>query len=281
MSVLGLGGGQIGGDDVTDRDAYAVLDAALECGVTFLDSARGYGRSEERIGAYLVGRRDEAVLSTKVGYDVPGEEDWTSRAVTGGIERALRVLRTDVIDVVFLHSCPLEVLRRGEVIDALHTAVAAGKVRVSGYSGENEALMWAATSGLFGALQTSLNLFDQRSLREVVPVAAAAGLGVVAKRPIANAVWRYPDRPTGVYGETYWDRMHAIGLAPSSDTWTATALRFSAYSSGVSTAIVGTTKPDHLRELVDALGRGPLPDEERAAWKVAFDRHGSAWPGEV
>ena len=175
VSALGFGAGHIGYDGVTERDAHVLLDRALDLGVNFIDTARGYGLSEERIGRWLPAHRDEVVLSTKVGYGVEGATDWSAAAVTGGVEEALRTLGTDVLDVVFLHSCPLAVLERGEAAQALLSCVDAGKVRVPGYSGENEALAWAAGAGVFGAVQSSVNLADQRSLREVLPEASRQG----------------------------------------------------------------------------------------------------------
>lgn len=281
VSALGFGAGHIGGDGVTDRGAHALLDRALDLGVNFIDTARGYGLSEERIGRWLPAHRDEVVLSTKVGYGVEGATDWSATAVTGGVDEALRTLGTDVIDVVFLHSCPLTVLQRGDAVQALLSCVEAGKVRVPGYSGENEALAWAAGAGLFGAVQSSVNLVDQRSLREVLPEASRRGLGVVAKRPLANAPWRHSERPAGVYGETYWLRLRELGLEPEGDDWQGTALRFSAFTPGVSTAIVGTSRTANLEAAAAAVARGPLPDAERARWEDAFAPHAGEWDGEV
>ena len=281
VSALGFGAGHIGYDGVTERDAHALLDRALDLGINFIDTARGYGLSEERIGRWLPAHRDEVVLSTKVGYGVEGARDWSAAAVTGGVDEALRTLGTDVLDVVFLHSCPLEVLERGEAAQALLSCVDAGKVRVPGYSGENEALAWAAGAGVFGAVQSSVNLADQRSLREVLPEASRRGLGIVAKRPLANAPWRHSERPVGVYGETYWLRLRELGLEPESDDWQGTALRFSAFTPGVSTAIVGTSRTANLEAAAAAVARGPLPVTERARWENAFAPRAGVWPGEV
>lgn len=281
VSAVGFGAGHIGGEDYDDAAAGRLLGVALDAGVTFVDTARGYGRSEERIGRHLGSRRDEVVLSTKVGYDVPGVEDWTGEAVSGGVDLALRTLDTDTIDVVFLHSCPLEVLQRGEVVTALHAARDAGKVRVAGYSGENDALAWAVGSGAFGAVQTSVSLADQWSLQHVLDDAAGRGLGVVAKRPLANAPWRFTERPVGLYAELYWDRLHALGLEPADGDWLATALRFSAFAPGVSTAIVGTGSEQHLHQALAAEKLGPLPEQEFVRWREAFAPHGGDWPGDV
>jgi aryl-alcohol dehydrogenase-like predicted oxidoreductase len=279
VTPVGLGGGQIGEASVSDASAAAVLDAALDAGVGLIDTARGYGSSEERIGRVLGPRRSEFVLVTKVGYDVEGEADWTAAAVTGGIERALRTLRTDVLDVALLHSCSLDVLEQGDVTSALLAARDGGKVRVAGYSGENEALAWAVRSGSFDAIETSVNLVDQWSLIHVLPEAAAAGMGVIAKRPLANAAWRFIERPRGLYGEEYWERLRTMGLTPEDGDWAGTAARFAAFAPGVSAAIVGTASPAHLRDAVAAVERGPLPGAEVKRWREAWARF--AWPGDL
>jgi aryl-alcohol dehydrogenase-like predicted oxidoreductase len=279
VSPLGLGGGQIGEAGVEDATAARVLHAALDAGIRLIDTARGYGSSEERIGRHLGSRRREFVLVTKVGYDIEGAPDWTAAAVTGGIDRALRILRTDVLDVALLHSCSLETLRRGEVVEAILGARAAGKIRVAGYSGENEALEWAVRSGHFGAVETSVNLVDQWSLTHVLP--HAAGIGVIAKRPLANAPWRFAERPAGHYAETYWDRLPRLGIEPADGDWAGTAARFAAFAPGVTAAIVGTASVSHLLQAVEAIDRGPLPPEETARWREAFAAHGSDWPGDL
>jgi aryl-alcohol dehydrogenase-like predicted oxidoreductase len=279
VSALGLGAGQIGEAEVDDRQAGRVLHAALDAGIRLIDTARGYGFSEERIGRHLASRRDEFVLVTKVGYDVEGVPDWTPAAITGGIERALRTLRTDELDVVLLHSCPLETLQHGDVITALLDARTAGKLRVAGYSGENEVLDWAVRSGHFGAVETSVNVVDQWSLSHVLP--HAGGLGVIAKRPLANAPWRFTDRPVGHYAETYWERLRALDLRPPDGDWAATATRFAAYAPGVSTAIVGTASVEHLHAAIAAVSRGPLPAEETERWRTVFATHGSVWRGDL
>ena len=122
VSALGLGGGQLGNSGLPEPVAERLLNQALDLGVNLIDTARGYGQSEARIGRYLGQRRAEMVLSTKVGYGVAGVTDWTADAVRLGIDEALRTLHTDWIDIVHLHSCSLEVLQRGDVIMALEQA---------------------------------------------------------------------------------------------------------------------------------------------------------------
>ena len=279
VSALGVGGGRL--DDLTDDEARSLLDRALDLGCNLVDTARGYGRSEERIGRWLPGRRDRVVICTKGGYGVPGVPDWTGPCITAGVDAALGRLATDRIDVFFLHSCPVSVLEQGEVTGALEEAVRAGKVRAAGYSGEGEALAFAVRSGRFAVIETSVNLCDQRLLGEVLPEAAWAGLGVIAKRALANAPWRFPERPVGDYAEVYWERLQAMGIDPGELAWDELALRFSAFAPGVSTAIVGMASLTHLERGARSVGRGPLPEAQVAAIHHAFRVHDRGWLGQV
>jgi len=196
VSVVGLGAGQVGEADVTEDQAAALLNGALDLGVTLVDTALGYGASEERIGRHLAHRRSEFVLTSKGGSGVPGVEDWTPASVRAGLEQTLRRTRSDRVDVYLLHSCPLEVLQRGDLQETLDDAVRAGEVGVAGYSGDNEALAHAAASGRFGAVECSVNVVDRWNLEHVV--GQDPGLGVVreaAHRERAVALRRAADRP--------------------------------------------------------------------------------------
>ncbi len=281
VSALGLGAGRIGGDDLDDAGADALLGAALDAGVTLLDTARSYGRSEERIGRFLAGRPRGVVVSTKGGYGIPGVPDWTGACIAAGVDAALRALRVERIDVFFLHSCPLATLERGEVVEALGEAVRSGKVRVMGYSGEGEALVWAVRSRHFGAIETSVSLCDQRVVDEVLPEASAAGMGVIAKRPLANAPWRVADRPSGDYAEPYWDRLQAMALSPGGLPWDELAIRFAAFQPGVSAASVGTARAEHLGRAARGVAAGPLPEDQVQTIRDAFRIHDHGWVGQV
>lgn len=281
VSALGFGAGQIGDATIAERDAATLLNTVLDLGITLLDTARGYGLSEERIGRHLAQRRHEFVLSTKVGYDIPGYADWTGPTVAAGIDAALARLRTDYLDIVHLHSCPLEVLQQGDVIDVLDAAVAAGKVRVAAYSGDNEPLEWAAQSGRFGSLETSVNICDQRVIDRALITAQNRELGLIAKRPVANAAWRFAERPVGNYAEVYWERLQAMNIQPGNMEWQELALRFAAYLPGVHSCIVGTASLDHLRHNAALIARGPLPTEIVEGLRRTFRSHDNDWTGQV
>jgi aryl-alcohol dehydrogenase-like predicted oxidoreductase len=280
VSALGLGAGRLGDASVAEEHAGALLNASLDAGITLIDTARSYGLSEERIGRHLASRRHEFVLVSKGGYGVEGTADWTAECVTGGIERALGVMRTDCIDVFLLHSCPQHVAMQSGLIEALDLAKKAGKIRTAGYSGEGEALLWAARSGHFGVLECSVNLFDQSCIRTVLPLARHLGIGVIAKRALGNAVWRHRECPAGDEA-TYWQRMVALSLQPAPFSWPELALRFSAFVPGVSSALVGTSGLEHLRSAVEACRAGALPDGTREAIARAFEREGHNWSGHV
>jgi aryl-alcohol dehydrogenase-like predicted oxidoreductase len=281
VPALGFGAGHVGDPAFSEEEVGRLLHGALDLGVTLFDTARSYGLSEERIGRHLAGRRQGFVLSTKVGYGIPGYDDWTGPVITAGVDAALGRLRTDHIDIVHLHSCPRETLERGDVIAALHSAVAAGKVRVAAYSGDNAPLEWAVASGAFGSIELSINLVDQRGLDRILPAARERGLGAIAKRPAANAPWRFAERPAAADVALYWDRWRALGLDPSPYDWTELALRFTAWQEGVDCAIVGTGKLEHLRQNVEQVEKGPLPADVAAAIRAAFDAHGASWDGQI
>jgi aryl-alcohol dehydrogenase-like predicted oxidoreductase len=278
VSALGFGAMHINDERTTEAEAGALLNLVLDLGINLVDTARGYGLSEERIGRHLAHRRQNFVLSTKVGYGVEGVPDWTYGCIVQGVERALRLMKTDWLDIVHLHSCPLHVLQQGDVTRALNDCRAAGKLRVAAYSGDNTEVDFAIESGAFGSLQTSVSLCDQAHLQHRAARADHAGIGVIAKRPLAGAVWRFAERPGDFAEGQYWDRFQAMGLQ-SQEEWADVALRFAAFHTGAASAIVGTAKPQNLQRNLAAIARGALPPALAAAIRDAFSHRGSEWPG--
>ncbi len=281
VSAVGLGAGRIGGPDATDADVDRLVGRALDAGVTLVDTARSYGASEERLGRALAGRRERVVLSTKLGYGVPGVPDWTAACITAGVDAALGRLRTDRIDLAHLHSCDRHTLERAGVVEALAAAVRAGKVRVAAYSGEGEALAWAVGSGAFGAIQCSVSPVDQDGLDGVVAEACARGIGVLAKRPLGNAPWRFAARPPEPDVAEAWERFRALALDAGPLAWPELFARFSAFAPGVSAVLVGTASAEHLEEAVAAVARGPLPAAIAQSLRSAWRQSGGEWPGRV
>ena len=204
VSRLGLGLAEISGLVAgVDRElASALLNEALDSGINFLDTSACYGLSEELIGASVANRRDEYVLASKAGHVVGAAKGqaWTAPVIAESIDRSLHRLKTDRLDLVQLHSCDKSVLEKSEAIEALQRAREAGKVRFIGYSGDNEDAVWAVESGIFDALQTSLNIVDQFARTNLLQPAEEHGMGVIIKRPIGNAVWGHIDSTRGGTG---------------------------------------------------------------------------------
>jgi aryl-alcohol dehydrogenase-like predicted oxidoreductase len=280
VSALGFGAGHIGNPNSDEKSISKLLNTAVDLGVTLFDTARGYGVSEDRIGRFLSPRRKEIILSTKVGYGIPGYEDWTYDCVIAGVNEALKQLRTDYIDIVHLHSCTKDVLMNNGVIDALEKAKEDGKIKVAAYSGENEHLSYALETGRIGSIQTSINIADQRNLDSLLPRAKVKGLGVIAKRPAANAAWMYKEIPAGLYAEEYWHRLKRMNLHHHFNLQEI-ALRFAAYTWGVDSVIVGTTNIHHLKENVKLIEKGALSYDLYYEIRNAFKQNDISWIGQL
>jgi aryl-alcohol dehydrogenase-like predicted oxidoreductase len=283
-SVLGFGGSEIGYQRVSERTVGRLLGGALDAGLNVIDTAECYEDSEVLIGRAIGGRRREFHLFTKCGHGSGwGRADWRPAALLKSIERSLQRLATDHVDLVQLHSCSLAELRKGDVIAALEQARERGFTRYVGYSGDGEAARYAVECGRFDTLQTSVSIADQEAIELTLPLAHARNLGVIAKRPIANAAWRYARKPAEPYYQPYWTRLRALDYDFLRDaTPAATALRFTLAAPGVHTAIVGTTKPERWKENAALLASGALPaaafERIRARWRAVAE---PSWTGQV
>jgi aryl-alcohol dehydrogenase-like predicted oxidoreductase len=285
VSVLGFGGSEIGYERAGRRTVARLLGAALDAGLNVIDTAECYEDSEALIGAALGPRRDEVYLLTKCGHPRGyGRGDWRAPSLLSSIERSLERLRTDRLDLIQLHSCELGDLQKGECITALERARERGWTRYIGYSGDGEAARYAVECGRFDTLQTSVSIADQEALELTLPRAIERRMGVIAKRPIANAAWRYARRPAEPYYQPYWTRLRALDYPFVKDPERAVsvALRFTLAAAGVHTAIVGTRRPGRWAENARLLDAGPLPAAEvegiRARWRQVAE---PSWTGEV
>ena len=272
VSVLGFGGAEIGYEAATQDAVDRLLNSALDAGLNVIDTAECYIDSEELIGSAVSHRRKDFFLFTKCGHSSGfPEPDWDLGMLAKQIERSLSRLKTDCVDLVQLHGCSEAQLREGGVIEVLQKAKEAGKTRYIGYSGDQSAAEYAATCGAFDSLQTSCNIADQESIELSLPKALTAGMGVIAKRPIANVAWQKGSTP-GTYGHTYWNRLNKLQYdLVSQENAVEIALKFTLAQAGVCTAIVGTKNPERWRANAALLASGPLPQEQveaiRARWK--------------
>ncbi|MFE5846901.1 aldo/keto reductase [Streptomyces niveus] len=304
-SVVGLGTWQLGADwgDVVEADAFAVLDAALESGVTFFDTADVYGdgRSEQLIGRFLKDRPDAGVfVATKIGrraeqrpenYSLDNFRAWTDRSRAN--------LGVDTLDLVQLHCPPSAVYSSDAVFDALDTLVAEKRTAAYGVSVETcaEALTAIARPGV-ASVQIILNPFRLKPLEEVLPAAREAGVGIVARVPLASGLLSGKYTKDTVFaaddhrsfnrhgeafdqGETfsgidYTTGLSAAaefsGLAPEGATPAQTALRWIIQQPGVSTVIPGARSVGQARANAAAGSLAPLSQTTLEAVRDLYDR---------
>jgi aryl-alcohol dehydrogenase-like predicted oxidoreductase len=282
-SELGFGGAEIGYQNVSPGAVARLLGRALDAGLNVIDTAECYADSEKLIGRAIASRRGEVYLFTKCGHPRGwGRGDWRPASLLASIERSLRRLATDCLDLIQLHSCSLAELERGDVIVALERARERGWAR---YIGDGAAARYAVECGRFDALQTSISIADQEAFELTLPLAGEREMGVIAKRPLANVAWRYRRRPAETYYQTYWSRLRKLDydfLGAGPDTAVGTALRFTLSAPEVHTAIVGTTRPARWEQNAALLQAGPLSPEEvariRERWRAVAD---ASWEGQV
>ncbi|CAM3565734.1 MULTISPECIES: aldo/keto reductase [Paenibacillus] len=283
VSILGFGGAEIGEAD--QRTVDRLLHSAMDAGLNMIDTAECYGNSEELIGKALAGRRDDCYLFTKCGHasgmDYP---DWDPVLLARSIDRSLKRLKVDYVDVVHLHSCSEEILRRGEVIEVLQRAKEQGKTRYIGYSGDSMSARYAVETGVFDSFETSVNIADQEAIELTIPLAVKQGMGIIAKRPIANVAWKHERLSEDDYAYPYWLRLQELNYDFLNDVQQGVeiAMKFTLSTPGVATAIVGTGNPDRWHQNAQLLRDGMLPKVTyqaiRSRWKEVA---GSDWVGKV
>jgi aryl-alcohol dehydrogenase-like predicted oxidoreductase len=277
VSVLGFGGAEIGFEGASEETVSRLLNSALDAGLNVIDTAECYRGSEELIGRTVSGRRDEFYLFTKCGHPHGAESgaNWSKDSILQSIERSLRHLKTDKVDIVQLHSCSESELRKGEAIAALQTAREKGYTRYIGYSGDSRAAHFAAECGVFDTLQVSISIADQEAIDLTMPLAREKQIGVIAKRPIANAAWKTGHKPIGSYHHEYWERLRKLNYnflqGADLERTISIALRFTLSVPGVHTAIVGTKKPERWEHDAQLLEAGPLSEGEFQAIRQRWD----------
>ncbi|WP_433891029.1 aldo/keto reductase [Streptomyces sp. CA-111067] len=305
LSVIGLGTWQLGADwgDVREEDALAVLDAAVESGVTFFDTADVYGdgRSEQLIGRYLRQRPDAGVfVATKMGRRAEQRpENFTLDNFRAWNDRSRANLGVDTLDLVQLHCPPTPVYSTDAVYDALDTLVAEKRVAAYAVSVETcaEALAAIAHPGI-ASVQIILNPFRLKPLEEVLPAAAAAGVGIIARVPLASGlltgkytretVFAADDHRaynrhgeafdqgetfSGVDFETGLDAAAEFAaLAPAGATPAQTALRWIIQQPGVTSVIPGARSVEQARANAAAAALAPLDQATLDAVSDLYDR---------
>ena len=287
VSVLGFGGWEIGYQHISLTTVKKLLNEALDAGINVIDTAECYATSEELIGEAVGKRRKDFYLLTKCGHESGWSyPDWRPESLLRSIQRSLKRLKTDHLDLIQLHSCSEAELRKGAVIDTLKRARERGYTRFIGYSGDSQTALYAVECGEFDTLQTSISIADQEALDLFLPLAEKRDIGVIAKRPVANVAWQNGDRPpTDTYGRPYWERLQKLKyelLRGRLKQTVANALRFTVSVPGVHTAIVGTTKPGRFMENGAAVRRGLCPRKCSRTFVLAGDEVAQpTWVGQT
>ena len=287
VSVLGFGGMEIGYQHISLGVAKRLLNEVLDSGINVIDTAECYSTSEELIGEAIAARRKDFYLFTKCGHESGWTyPDWRPESLFRSVERSLKRLKTNCVDLIQLHSCSEAELRQGKVMETLQRMRERGYTRYIGYSGDSKAALFAVESGQFDALQISVSIADQEAVELVLPAATERSLGVMAKRPLANMAWHNGDRPpSDSNGRTYWERLQRLKyefLRDDPNQAISTALRFSLSVPGIHTAVVGTTKPERLAENAAAVQAGRLSEQVyeniRARWRQVAK---ASWVGQT
>lgn len=305
VSVVSLGCWQLGADwgDVSEADAFALLHAAVDAGVTFLDTADVYGdgRSEQLIGRFLKERAEALTVATKMGRRANPHvaEAYTLEAFRAWVDRSRTNLGVDMLDLVQLHCPPTSVFADDRIFDALDTLVAEGRVAAYGVSVQtcDEALRSIARPRV-ATVQIILNVFRRKPLEKVLPAAAAAGVGIIARVPLASGLLsgKYDEstqfgaddhRSYNRHGESFdmgetfsgvpYDvgvvaAREVAGLAPAGILTAQLALRWIVDQPGLSTVIPGARNVEQVRVNVASADLAPLGDDLLDRLREVYDR---------
>ena len=280
VSILGYGAmelrGQPRGPAISDADAERVLGAVLDAGINLIDTSIDYGRSEELIGRYVGHRRDEYFLASKCGCllgppppgaNPPFPHDFSEENIRSGIERSLRRLKTDRLDLLQVHISPSrQQMERDGTVETLLSLRDAGTVRFIGMSGTLPNLTDHIAMGVFDVFQIPYSVL-QREHEDLITAAVETGAGTLIRggaargAPAEDKDWR--QGPLGLSegeGQRRWEASGVEELLGDMSRLEF-VLRFTLSHPGLSSTIVGTANLEHLRSNVAIAEKGPLPTD--------------------
>jgi aryl-alcohol dehydrogenase-like predicted oxidoreductase len=250
------------GRPVTDNEAERILNAVLDAGINFIDTAYDYGLSEEYIGKFISHRRSEYFLATKCGCTVvnAGDHDetphvWTRDNLLHNIETSLSRMKTDYIDLLQLHNPTVEQTEKGDLVEVLKEIQASGKVRWIGISSTLPHITAYIDSGVFDSFQIPYSALE-RDHENMITQAAQSGAGTIIRGGVGRGE---PGVGLGNADRwTRWEKAKLDELLEEGESRTAFLLRFTLSHPSMSTTIVGTKNPDHLAENLRIAQKGEL-----------------------
>ncbi|GAB7126347.1 aldo/keto reductase [Silvimonas sp. JCM 19000] len=305
VSEIGFGAWAIGGSwgDVSDHDAEAALNAALDAGVTFLDTADVYGdgRSERLIARVLKSRgREGIVVATKAGRKINPHvaAGYTPAAIEGYVDASLRNLEVDALDLLQLHCPPTEVYYHPELFESLDKLVSKGKLKAYGVSVEKVEEALKALEYPISSVQIIFNMFRQRPTEYFFERAKAQQVAIIARVPLASGLLtgklsahstfaredhRNFNRHGEAFdvGETFSGVPYEVGLQAVEELRAVTgnvplaqlALRWILMFDAITVAIPGAKNPTQAQSNAAAAALPPLSEEQMTAVKRIYDTH--------
>jgi aryl-alcohol dehydrogenase-like predicted oxidoreductase len=286
VTRLGFGAMEVRGEriwdgrPVTDEQAATILEAVVDAGITFIDTANDYGRSEAYLGQFLADRRDQFALATKCGCTmVPaGDHDetphsWHRDHLLANIDDSLTKLRTDHVDLLQLHNPDVRDAEQHHVVDTLREIKESGKATHIGISATSPHLATYIEWGVFEAFQIPYSAMERRH-ENLITAAHEAGAGTIVRGGVARGE---PGQGLGSQDAwALWERAHLDELLGEGESRTAWQLRFTLSHPAVDTIIAGTLNPKHLAENVAAAEAGPLPEDVYVEAKRRLDNAGES-----
>ncbi|MCY4528096.1 MAG: aldo/keto reductase [Chloroflexi bacterium] len=281
VTRLGYGAMELRSDDgdraVSDEHSTTVLNAVLDAGINFIDTAVCYGLSEERIGKAIAHRRDEYFIATKCGCPAAptalevGGNDYGHENMEAGVDQSLRRMKTDHLDILQFHGTPAKsVLEEHDAIDTLQRLRDKGKIRFIASSSSIPNIRDHIEMGVFDAFQIPYSALS-RSHEGVIAQSAGVGIGTIIRGGVAKGEPGVSGVSRGESWNTFEDA--CLGdLLEQGESKTAFILRFTLAHPDMHTTIVGTQNIDHLEENVRvATMNGPLPGDVYAEAKRRLD----------
>ena len=262
----------------SEDQARTILNAVVDAGINFIDTANDYGMSELYIGNFLAERRDEFFLATKCGCHVEyaGDHDetphiWTRENIMRNIADSLMKMRTETVDLLQLHNPDVQTCEQAGLVDILNGLKTSGAARFIGCSSTSPDLKSYIGWDVFDTFQIPYSALERKHENRITE-AGESGAGVIIRGSVARG-----EPGSGIGSPDKWETFDKAGLRELLDegeTPTSFLLRFTLSHPHCHTAIVGTLNPDHLNENAAAAEKGPLPEDVYAEAKKRLDAAG-------